>query len=406
MRKGLIAVLAMMAVVAALLPQASAAQPRRSYIVVLKAGSDPGSVSAEHASRFGASVDYLYRHALKGYAGMMSASAADRIAADSRVAWVQRNKTVKIAAQTLPTGINRVDADLSPTANIDGVDDRVDVDIAIIDTGIDIEHPELNVLAAVQKNCIGSGESAEDGHGHGSHVAGTAAAIDNNAGVVGMAPGARLWAVRVLNNAGFGSTASVVCGIDYVTAHADEIEVANMSLGGGGSDDNNCGLTNFDAEHQAICASVAAGVTYAVAAGNDSDNAANHIPAAYNEVMTVSALADFNGQPGGGAPSTCYPEQDDTRADFSNFGPDVDLTAPGVCIASTFKNGGFNNTFSGTSMASPHVAGAAALLLVRRPNLTPAQVRIGLMRLGNLNYTFPDDDPDGVKEKLLSAKLI
>lgn len=406
MRRSLVAALAMMAVVAALLPQAQAAQTTNGYIVVLKGNADPDSVSAEHSSRFGARVEYRYHSALKGYAGQLTEDAAAQISADSRVAWVERDKPVHITAQSLPTGINRVDADLSPTADIDGVDERVDVDIAIIDTGIDIEHPDLNVLAATQKNCIGGGTSAEDGHGHGSHVAGTAAAIDNGDGVVGMAPGARLWAVRVLNNAGFGTTASVVCGIDYVTAHADEIEVANMSLGGGGSDDNNCGLTNGDAEHQAICASVAAGVVYAVAAGNDADNAANHIPAAYNEVITVSALADFNGVPGGGAPSTCYPEQDDTRADFSNFGPDVDITAPGVCIHSTFRDGGYNNTFSGTSMASPHVAGAAALLLTRAPNLTPAQVRQGLLRLGNLNYTWPDDDPDGIKEKLLNVKRI
>jgi len=116
-------------------------------------------------------------------------------------------------------------------------------------------------------------------------VAGTIGALDNTSGVVGMAPGARLWPVKVLNAAGSGFTSDVICGIDYVTANAGAIEVANMSLGGGGSDDGNCGQTNDDAQHEAICASVAVGVSYVVAAGNDSENASNSTPAAYDEVI-------------------------------------------------------------------------------------------------------------------------
>ena len=153
--------------------------------------------------------------------------------------------------------------------------------------------------------------------------------------------------------------------------------------------------------HEAICRSVAAGVTYVVAAGNESDNAANHVPAAYDEVITVSALADFNGQPGGGAAPTCRADVDDTFADFSNFGPDVDLIAPGVCILSTWK-GGIYNTISGTSMATPHVSGAAALYKATHPTATPAMVKAALQATGTSNWTV-STDPDGTPEPLLNV---
>ena len=264
---------------------------------------------------------------------------------------------------------------------------------------MDLDNPDLNVPAGHE---LLHRHSADDDNGHGTHVAGTIAALDNGDGVVGVAPGARIWPVRVLNNAGSGSFASIVCGIDFVTAHANEIEVANMSLGGLGTDDGNCGLSNGDAMHQAICRSVAAGVTYAVAAGNETDNAANHVPAAYDEVITVSALADFNGAPGGGAASTCRPDVDDTLADFSNFGADVDLIAPGVCILSTWNDGSLQ-TISGTSMASPHVAGGAALYKATHPGDSPATVKSALQGAGTLDWSWPAGDPDGVQERLLNV---
>src|SRR5829696_7659641 len=281
-------------------------------------------------------------------------------------------------------------------------DERLDVDVAIIDTGIDLDHPDLNVHAAGAKNCS-TGRSADDGNGHGTHVAGTVGALDNAAGVVGVAPGARLWPVRVLNNAGSGSWSSVICGIDFVTAHASEIEVANMSLGGTGADDRNCGNSNNDALHRAICRSVAAGVTYAVAAGNESDNAANHVPAAYDEVITVSALADFNGLPGGGAAATCRSDVDDTFADFSNYGPDVDIIAPGVCIYSSWKGAGYN-TISGTSMATPHVTGGAALYLATHAGASPATVKSALLTptAASSNWNTATDR-DSTHEPLLNV---
>jgi subtilisin len=373
----------------------ASAEAAGSYIVVLRDGTSVDAVAKGHSAAFGAQVAHLYRHALNGYSATMSASAARRIAADSRVAYVSADRELHIDIQTLPTGINRIDGELSSTVSGNG-SGAVNVDVAVIDTGIDLTHPDLNVYVAGAKNCS-SGKSAKDGHGHGTHVAGTIGALDNGVGVVGVAPGARLWPVRVLNNAGSGSWADVICGIDYVTAHAGEIEVANMSLGGTGTD----GSCASDALHQAICASVAAGVTYAVAAGNESDNAANHVPAAYDQVITVSALADFNGVAGGGAASTCRADQDDTFADFSNFGADVDIIAPGVCILSTWKRGGYN-TISGTSMATPHVTGAAALYKASNPGASPAQVKTALQNAGNLNWNDVDD-PDPTKEILLNV---
>jgi subtilisin len=149
-----------------------------------------------------------------------------------------------------------------------------------------------------------------------------------------------IYSVRVLNNAGSGSWSSVACGIDWVTANAAalKIKVANMSLGGTGSDDGDCGNTNDDALHLAICNSVAAGVTYVVAAGNNGANFSGFVPAAYDEVLTVTAIADFNGEPGGGAAATCRADVDETPADFSNFttvgstDENHTIAAPGVCI--------------------------------------------------------------------------
>ncbi|MGW0828753.1 S8 family peptidase [Streptomyces sp. NPDC002845] len=378
------------------------------YIVTLKKpasdkqGDMDNAVTAaiERASTLGAMVHHAYRHALHGYAASMSARTAARLAEDPQVQSVQQDRSVRATTQSVPTGVNRVDADLSPTAAIDGADTRVDADVAVIDTGIDLSHPDLNVYRAGGKNCWLPFLEPFDWNGHGTHVAGTIGALDNDTGVVGVAPGARLWPVQVLDPFGFGSTSSVICGIDHVTEHADEIDVANMSLGGDGTDDGNCGRTNGDAMHEAICASVAKGVTYAVAAGNSHADAGNMVPAAYDEVITVSALADFDGEPGGLSQPTCYDDQDDTFADFSNYGPDVDLIAPGVCILSTYANGGYE-TLSGTSMAAPHVTGGAALYRATHPTASPATVKAALQSAGSLDWTWPSQDGDAVKERLL-----
>jgi subtilisin family serine protease len=375
-----------------------------SYIVTLRSG-DPDQVAKEHGNKYGASVDHVYRSALRGYAAHFSERSAARVADDPQVASVVADRVVRLDAkppsggggggspsQTLPTGINRIDGELSSTQSGNG-SGAVDVGVAVIDTGSG-PHPDLNIAGGV--NCS-SGTSYNDGNGHGTHVAGTIGAKDDGVGVVGVAPGTPIYSVRVLNNQGSGSWASIICGIDWVTARASSIKVANMSLGGTGSD-SRC---DDGGMHQAICASVGAGITYAVAAGNESDNAANHVPAAYDEVITVSALADFNGLPGGGGGATCRSDIDDTFADFSNYGADVDLIAPGVCIRSTWKGGGYN-TISGTSMATPHVTGAAALYLSGHSGASPAAVKSALQNAGTADW-LRETDRDATHEPLLNV---
>ena len=383
-------------------PSWAAPAQENSYVVVLDDGLVAQTVASLHAGRFGLDLGHVYSSALQGYSATMPAATAATLESLPGVAWVQRDTPVAATAQSTPTGVDRAGADLSPTAAIDGTDQRVDVDVAVIDTGVDLDHPDLNVHDEGAKNCTVFGiGNADDQHGHGSHVAGTVGALDDTTGVVGVAPGARIWPVKVLGAAGTGLNSDVICGIDYVAANADEIEVANMSLGGGGEDDGNCGADSGDAMHAAICEAVDNGVTFVVAAGNDSADASGSTPAAYDEVVTVSALADFDGQAGGGAPSTCRADEDDTFASFSNFGEDVDLIAPGVCITSTWMNGGYD-TISGTSMAAPHVAGGAALYAATHPAASPAQVKAALVGSGTSDWNA-GDDPDGTKEPLLDV---
>ncbi len=379
---------------------ASSVTTPTSHIVVLDDSAAARTVAAAHAERFGFDLRHVYTTAIRGYAAPMSAGTAAAIEALPGVAWVQEDTAVRTTAQTTPTGIDRSDAELSPTAAIDGVDTRVDVDVAVIDTGVDLSHKDLNVYRAGARNCSIGAISANDLNGHGSHVAGTIGALDNASGVVGMAPGARIWPVKVLTDAGSGLNSDVICGIDYVAANADEIEVANMSLGGAGEDTGSCGAGG-DAMHAAICSAVDAGITFVVAAGNDAVDASGFTPAAYDEVVTVSALADFDGAPGGAGASTCRADEDDTFASFSNSGADVDIIAPGVCIYSTSMLGGYA-TLSGTSMASPHVAGGAALYAAANPGATPAQVKSALQSAGTTDWDS-SDDPDGVQERLLNV---
>jgi len=394
---------ALLVSVMAAMPSAAAAPSGRtgSYIVVLKDATSPSTMARAHADRYGARVGHVYRHALKGYSATLSSDRVAALKADPNVVAVAPDLPVHAFVQTLPTGIDRIDGELSSTQSGNGSGD-VNVDIAILDTGISTSHPELNVVGGT--NCVG-GPSFNDDHGHGSHVAGIAAARDNTDGVVGVAPGARLYAVKVLNAAGSGSTSQIICGIDWVTARAGTIEVANMSLGGASFFGAFSGCNSgFDPMHPAICRSVQAGVTYAVAAGNSAADANTFVPATYSQVITVSALADFNGQPGGGAAATCRADEDDTFANFSNFGADVDIIAPGVCILSTYLGSSYT-TFSGTSMASPHVAGAAALYKSNNPGATPAQVKAALQNAGNLNWNDADD-PDPTKERLLNVDAV
>jgi len=373
------------------------------YIIVLKDGVSANQVASEHEKK-GAQVLHVYEKAINGFAAVVPNQLLDAIKKDSRIAYVEQDQIVQAFAQTLPTGINRVDADKSSTNSGNGAD-NVNVDIAIIDTGISKSHPDLYVFKDV--TFVKGTKSGNDDNGHGSHVAGIAAARDNSDGVVGIAPGARLWAVKVLDRNGSGSISNVISGINYVTQNAGQIDVANMSLG--------CECTS-SALNTAIQNSVAAGVTYVVSAGNSAKDASTFSPANHPDVITVSAIADSDGRCGGLGSATSY-GNDDTFASFSNFGSTIEIAAPGVNIYSTYKGTGYA-TLSGTSMASPHVAGAAGLYKASNPGASPGQVESALTTTfgipqnqtcdtiqndGNGGFT---GDPEGTHEPLLYVKGI
>ncbi|MCH7493746.1 S8 family serine peptidase, partial [bacterium] len=349
------------------------------YIVMLDSdAADTPGLAAALAGLHGAAPTHVYTHALQGFAVQLPPAAAALLAADPRVALVETDMEAHIVAQTLPPGIDRAEADANTWAAIDGVDTRVDVDVASIDTGIDLDHPDLNVYRNV--TFVRRTKNGNDDNGHGSHTAGTMAALDNGFGVVGMAPGARLWAVKVLDRRGAGYWSDIIAGMDYVTDNAGEIDVANMSLGSTGL---------LSSVRTALQGMVNAGVVVVVAAGNSSKDvygsdgvfgtSDDFFPASYPEAMAVSAMKDNDGVSGGAGGSG-----DDQFASFTNFsrsvvggnpvtstGKAIDLAAPGVSVLSTYKNGNYA-TISGTSMSSPHVAGGAALYIAEHGRATNA----------------------------------
>ena len=368
---------------------------------------DPDATARRMARRHRIELRHKYRRALKGFAARIPKPILSLLKRDPDVAFIEPDRLVYALQQELPTGVDRIQGDLNSTV-ITYPDKVAAVNIAILDTGIDLDHPDLNVVQSV--NCAtffgGCNGEGDDGHGHGSHVAGISAARDNDIGVVGMAPGARLWAVRVLDNSASGYLSWIIDGIEWVTAHADEIEVANMSLGWQGYS---------AAAHTAIQQSVAAGVVYVVAAGNDGQDVYgpdetfgtgdDFCPAAYPEVAAISAFIDSDGEPGGYGEATGY-GPDDTFAPFTNYsdnvvdneitvtspGAAIDLLCPGVEILSTYKNGGYA-VGSGTSMASPHAAGLAALYIAANGRATDAD-GVYAIRQALIDNGKAQDDPD------------
>ncbi|MHC2990752.1 peptidase S8 [Pontibacter sp. HJ8] len=285
-----------------------------------------------------ATIEQAYGKAIIGMAAKMTEAEVEKLRGDSRVAYVEPDRMVMLAkpgtggggttGQEIPYGIARV-----------GYASGAGKTAYVIDSGIDLTHPDLNVSTSQGFNAFTSGRDSgapNDGNGHGTHVAGTIAAKNNTIGVIGVAYDATVVAVKVLDSRGSGSYSGVIAGVDYVAANAKSGDVANMSLGGPVS----------QALDDAIIAAAGKGIKFALAAGNESTHANNSSPSRvnHNNVYTVSAM-----------------NSSDTWASFSNYGnPPVDYCAPGVSIKSTWKGGAYN-TISGTSMASPHVAGILLL---------------------------------------------
>ncbi|TYB30638.1 MAG: S8 family serine peptidase [Candidatus Mcinerneyibacterium aminivorans] len=321
-------------------------------------------LAKKHGIDFPAAAKHVYGNTIKGFAGTLNKGQLKKLRKDSKVKYIEQDQIISIyekppwasdpkddgddsdgdSSQTLPWGIERVGGPVDCTGQVAWV----------IDTGVDYDHPDLNVDTSRAETFITTGrdkKDANDNNGHGTHVAGTIAAIDNSSGVVGVAANATIVPVKVLDSSGSGSISSVVGGIDYVAANASTGDVANMSLGGGTS-------TSID---DATLNAAEQGIKFAVAAGNSSTDANNSSPARVNHqnIYTISAI-----------------DSTDTFASFSNYGnPPVDYAEPGVNILSLW-NDGSTNTLDGTSMASPHMA--------------------GLLLAGNISTDgYAQNDPDG-----------
>ncbi|MFD3478386.1 S8 family peptidase [Streptomyces sp. NPDC058695] len=320
-----------------------------SYIVTLKGGTKAPSDSGKGlAEKYGAKIRHTYSTALNGYAVRADETQARRLAADPSVAAVVQDSRVSLdhTRKNPPSwGLDRVDqGDLPLDKSYTWPESAGSgVTAYVIDTGIRISHRDFGGRAHYGWDFVDGDATAQDGNGHGTHVAATVAGTG-----YGVAKKADVVAVRVLDDAGSGTTAQVIAGIDWVTKNARKPAVANLSLGGSAN-------AQLDA---AVRGSIASGVTYTVAAGNDGLPASLYSPARVKEAITVGAT-----------------DRTDRRAGFSNWGSRLDLFAPGVGITSAgYASDKGKATFSGTSMASPHVAGAAALYLADHASATPAEV--------------------------------
>ncbi|MYZ36398.1 MULTISPECIES: S8 family peptidase [unclassified Streptomyces] len=327
-----------------------------SYIVTLKETAGLKSASAAGRSvvaEYGGTVEHTYTAALNGYAANLSPEQARKLAADPAVDKVFQDSEVHaLATQTNPPswGLDRIDQAALPLNQQYTYPDTAGqgTTVYVIDTGVRITHQDFGGRASYGYDAVDGDNTAQDGNGHGTHVAANVAG-----NVYGVAKKARIVGVRVLNNAGSGTTAGVIAGIDWVTQNHSGPSVANMSLGGGA----NAALDT------AVQNSINSGVTYAVAAGNNGLNAQNYSPARVADAITVGATTST-----------------DARASYSNYGTRVDLFAPGSAITSAWNTSDTaSSSISGTSMATPHVAGAAAVYLAGHTTATPAQVATALV---------------------------
>lgn len=407
------------------LPTVAAQDNLLSNIIVSLDANQIASV-AEFTDGYAISTQHTYSHVFSGFSATVNSKLLEQLSNDQRVLSVSKDGRVhaikstsnRISAcnflfgcqttqQQTPWGISRIGANTSENTG-EGIH------VYVIDTGIDSDHADLasNVAEGFSvEMCLGLGCSNtwDDDQGHGTHVAGTIGAIDNNLDVIGVAPAVTLHAVKVLNAAGSGSNSGVIAGIDWVTKQAEYLSVpviANMSLGGGGSKTGTCtnnGFVGSDNFHRAICNAKNQGVIFAVAAGNDGENANQSTPAAYDDaVITVSAT-----------------NIDNDWASFSNWGngtadwtihqsAPVAIAAPGVNVLST-ENGGGTTTLSGTSMAAPHVAGVLALYLetisLNADGNAFVEARDWLLNNSEPNVNLTNSTGDAHQEDFLSAEI-
>lgn len=323
------------------------------YIVVFKPGAAGNDVSAaaENALGRGGQVHFTYSAAISGFAATLPEQALQGLVHNPNIEYIEADQVVTMDASQTPAtwGLDRIDQHNLPlnntyTNNASGQG----VNAYIIDTGIRVTHSEFGSRASVAYDAVGDGQNGNDCNGHGTHVAGTV-----GGSTYGVAKNVRLFAVRVLNCSGSGTTSGVIAGVDWVASHAQKPAVANMSLGGSAS-------TTLD---NAVKNAVANGVVFAVAAGNEKTDACRKSPARVPEAITVGATTST-----------------DARASYSNYGSCLDLFAPGSSITSAWNTSNTaTNTISGTSMATPHVTGVAALYLEGHSSATPAQVASALV---------------------------
>ena len=338
-----------------------------SFLFVYEDRVDPAAVrglAIRLTKENGGRLRHVFHKAIKGFSASLPAEAAARIAASPQVAYFERNEIYWASDMRRRSGRDRAGeqgdaagrgpgrdddddteepAQVEPwgVARVGGPVDGSDLHAWIIDSGIDLDHPDLNVGYGATFVTLGTADSAEDDNGHGTHVAGTVAAIDNDIDVVGVSPNATVHPVKVLSRSGFGMTDWIVASIDYVAANAASGDCANMSLGGPG---------HQESMHDAVAGAAELGIRFSLAAGNESSDAEDFEPAHIDaeNVFTISAI-----------------DSNDVFASFSNYGDPVDFAAPGVAILST-RLGGGTTTMSGTSMAAPHVCGI--LLHMAPPN--------------------------------------
>lgn len=388
---------------AAAAPATGTAAPHRSIVLLDEDVRDVPGTAQRLLEPLGLHPVHLYEHALRGFAVDAGPEALATVARDEVVRLVESDRSVRTAAQTVPSGVRRVDA--VRAAGI-GSGRQVAVDIAVIDTGV-AAHADLRVVERL--DCTDSSieptveyvnyllfgsckRGGTDRDGHGTHVAGIAAARDDGRGVVGVAPGARLWAVKVIESTRGGSLADVIAGVDEVARRADTIEVANISLVADGRS------ASMDA---AIEGATSAGVVVVVAGGNDARSVSGTTPANSPDAITVTAVTDLDGRAGARRSGSCH-GRDDTFATYSNHGGDI--AAPGSCILSTALGGGYA-TKSGTSMAAPHVAGAAGLRIAQR-GLASSASRSGTVLQDLLSRSARENSTCGYRGSPANERLL